>query len=158
MALCTPLTRLGLSGIRGSILGLHWLRIWHVEGCNTVWSDAVAGQRCCQSSSQSEGECSGYARIGGRPTLFRDFCLLSTAPGPVDTPHFAKESAADAHTKYREAEAAVALRNPVSNEAVARTCLFLASERWEWRYHCLSNPLGLRKIRPSISATRMTSL
>lgn len=54
----------------------------------------------------------------------------AVAPGPVDTPQFRKECAEDPKVGYIEAEATVAQKRPVPIEAVARTCLFLASRRY----------------------------
>ena len=54
----------------------------------------------------------------------------AVAPGPVDTPQFQKECAEDPQVKYVDAEATVAQKRPVPVEAVARTCLHLASERF----------------------------
>lgn len=68
------------------------------------------------------------------------------APGAVDTPQFRKEVAEDPRELYTAAQATVALRKPVAVEGrscgpmmssianffadVARTCLFLASDRY----------------------------
>lgn len=54
----------------------------------------------------------------------------AVAPGPVDTPQFRKECAEDEHALWMDAQATVALKMPVSMDNVARTVLFLASERW----------------------------
>lgn len=52
------------------------------------------------------------------------------APGPVNTPQYIKECAEDKQALWREAEATVALRKPVTMESVARACLFLASDNF----------------------------
>ena len=52
------------------------------------------------------------------------------APGPVHTPQFDKECAEDARARWIESEATVALKKPVDMEALARTCLFLGSDRY----------------------------
>ncbi|KAK5258128.1 hypothetical protein LTR40_008521 [Exophiala xenobiotica] len=52
------------------------------------------------------------------------------APGPVDTAQFRNECEADGLAMWREAEATVALRKPVAIAAVARACLFLASDNY----------------------------
>lgn len=54
----------------------------------------------------------------------------AVAPGPVDTAQFRKECAEDPQVKYVDAEATVAQKRPVPVEVVARTCLYLASERF----------------------------
>ena len=54
----------------------------------------------------------------------------AVAPGPVATRQFAMECEADPGTQWRESQATVALRQAVPVEAVARACLFLASERF----------------------------
>ncbi|KAI1614807.1 NAD-P-binding protein [Exophiala viscosa] len=54
----------------------------------------------------------------------------AVAPGPVDTAQFRKECRADESARWREAEATVALGRPVTIEAVARACLFLASDNF----------------------------
>ena len=50
------------------------------------------------------------------------------APGAVDTLMFRKECADDPAALWREAQATVAMKKPVAIEAVARACLFLASD------------------------------
>ncbi|KIW93002.1 uncharacterized protein Z519_06851 [Cladophialophora bantiana CBS 173.52] len=52
------------------------------------------------------------------------------APGPVATVQFQKECADDPSAMWREAQATVALHQPVPIEAVARACLFLSSDRF----------------------------
>ncbi len=54
----------------------------------------------------------------------------AVAPGPVATAQFIKECKEDPMSQWREAEATVPLRKPVAIEAVARTCLFLASDNF----------------------------
>jgi NAD(P)-dependent dehydrogenase (short-subunit alcohol dehydrogenase family) len=54
----------------------------------------------------------------------------AVAPGAVDTPQFRKECAEDPHTRWIESEATVAQKRAVPIDAVARTCLFLASDRF----------------------------
>ena len=54
----------------------------------------------------------------------------AVAPGPVDTPQFREECAEDARAMWTEAQATVALKQPVPMEQVAKTVLFLASEKW----------------------------
>jgi NAD(P)-dependent dehydrogenase (short-subunit alcohol dehydrogenase family) len=54
----------------------------------------------------------------------------AVAPGPVATEAFARECGESPQTLYEEAQATVALRQAVPVEAVARTCLFLASENF----------------------------
>ncbi len=52
------------------------------------------------------------------------------APGPVATEQFAKECKDDSVMLWREAQATVAMKQTVPLEAVARACLFLASENF----------------------------
>lgn len=54
----------------------------------------------------------------------------AVAPGPVATKQFLKECEDDPAALWREAQATVALRQPVSIDAVARACLFLASDNF----------------------------
>ena len=54
----------------------------------------------------------------------------AVAPGPVDTPQFRKECEDDPNAMWTDAQATVALKQPVPMEQVAKTVLFLASERW----------------------------
>lgn len=54
----------------------------------------------------------------------------AVAPGAVDTEQFRRECEEDPGAKWREAEATVAMRRPVSVDAVARSVVFLASENW----------------------------
>lgn len=54
----------------------------------------------------------------------------AVAPGPVQTAQYRKECAQDQQAMWKEAEATVALRKPVTMQAVARACLFLASDNF----------------------------
>ncbi|KIW12073.1 hypothetical protein PV08_09347 [Exophiala spinifera] len=56
--------------------------------------------------------------------------INAVAPGPVDTAQFRKECEESENLLWREAEATVALRRSVAIEAVARACLFLASDNY----------------------------
>ncbi|OCT45534.1 putative short chain dehydrogenase [Cladophialophora carrionii] len=56
--------------------------------------------------------------------------INAIAPGPVATKQFSKECDDDPITLWREAQATVALKQAVPLEAVARACLFLASENF----------------------------
>ncbi|KIW28828.1 uncharacterized protein PV07_04694 [Cladophialophora immunda] len=56
--------------------------------------------------------------------------INAVAPGPVNTAQFQKECADDPSALWREAQATVALHQPVPIEAVARACLFLASDNF----------------------------
>lgn len=53
-----------------------------------------------------------------------DIRVNSIAPGPVQTRQFMKECQEDSETLWREAEATVALRKPVTLEAVAKRAYF----------------------------------
>jgi len=59
-----------------------------------------------------------------------DIRVNAVAPGPVQTDQYLKECEEDEEAQWREAEATVALRKPVSVEAVAKACLFLASDNF----------------------------
>ena len=52
------------------------------------------------------------------------------APGPVDTLQFRTECENDPDALWLEAQATVALKSPTPVDTVARSILFLASERW----------------------------
>ncbi|KAL2069553.1 hypothetical protein VTL71DRAFT_14232 [Oculimacula yallundae] len=54
----------------------------------------------------------------------------AVAPGPVDTPQFRKECAANPNQLWLDAQATTALKKPVPPESVAKSILFLASENW----------------------------
>lgn len=56
--------------------------------------------------------------------------INAVAPGPVATAQFRKECEDDAAMRWREAEATVPSRKAVEVEAVARACLFLASDKY----------------------------
>lgn len=58
------------------------------------------------------------------------------APGPVDTDRFRNETGGQGAEGYwMECQATTALATPVPCEAVARSVLFLASERWSGHVH-----------------------
>ncbi|GAB7347018.1 hypothetical protein MBLNU459_g3166t1 [Dothideomycetes sp. NU459] len=58
------------------------------------------------------------------------------APGPVDTVRFRDETGGPGSLEWwTECEATTALKQPVPTEAVARSILFLASERWSGNVH-----------------------
>ncbi|KAL1304146.1 hypothetical protein AAFC00_000573 [Neodothiora populina] len=60
----------------------------------------------------------------------------AVAPGPVDTPRFHEETGGQGTMEWwAECEATTALRQPVPVQAVARSVLFLASERWSSNVH-----------------------
>ena len=56
--------------------------------------------------------------------------INAVAPGPVATEQFSKECKHDPMMLWREAQATVALKQTVPLSAVARACLFLASENF----------------------------
>ncbi|EXJ80049.1 hypothetical protein A1O3_08335 [Capronia epimyces CBS 606.96] len=87
--------------------------------------------------------CAAYAaskaaiQVGLVKSLARDVVSIdarcrvnAVAPGPVDTSQFRKECANDPTALWREAQATVALNKPIAVEAVARACLFLASDNF----------------------------
>ncbi|KAJ9659563.1 hypothetical protein H2201_007312 [Coniosporium apollinis] len=57
------------------------------------------------------------------------------APGPVDTARFKEECRQDPNQFYADAQATTALGKPVPIEAVARSIVFLASEKWSGNVH-----------------------
>lgn len=60
----------------------------------------------------------------------------AVAPGPVDTRRFHEETGGPGTKEWwAECEATTALRKPVAIESVARSLLFLASERWSANVH-----------------------
>ncbi|KAF2754847.1 NAD(P)-binding protein [Pseudovirgaria hyperparasitica] len=59
----------------------------------------------------------------------------AVAPGPVDTPRFREECAADPHQFYVDAQATVPRRMPVPVEDVAKTCVVLASGNMSGSVH-----------------------
>ena len=60
----------------------------------------------------------------------------AVAPGPVDTTAFHSETGGPGTVEWwTECEATTALRKPVAIESVARSLLFLASERWSANVH-----------------------
>lgn len=54
----------------------------------------------------------------------------AVAPGPVDTPQFKQECAANPDQLWLDAQATIALKRPVPLEDVAKSILFLVSENW----------------------------
>ena len=64
------------------------------------------------------------------PRLHSRARVNAVAPGPVNTAQFEKECTENAMVRWLDSEATVALKTSVSMESVARTCLFLASERY----------------------------
>lgn len=70
------------------------------------------------------------------PRVYERARCNAVAPGPVDTPRFRDETNGVGTLEWwTECEATTALRRPVPAEAVARTVLFLASERWSSNVH-----------------------
>ncbi|KEF51254.1 uncharacterized protein A1O9_12604 [Exophiala aquamarina CBS 119918] len=59
-----------------------------------------------------------------------DIRVNAIAPGPIQTEQYLKECEEDRAAQWREAKATVALRKPVSVEAVAKVCLFLTSDNF----------------------------
>ena len=60
----------------------------------------------------------------------------AVAPGPVDTKAFREETGGPGSKEWwTECEATTALRKPVAIESVARSLVFLASERWSSNVH-----------------------
>lgn len=70
------------------------------------------------------------------PRVYARARVNSIAPGPVDTEKFRKETGGEGTEEYwRECQATTALAQPVPCDAVARMCVFLASERWSGNVH-----------------------
>jgi NAD(P)-dependent dehydrogenase (short-subunit alcohol dehydrogenase family) len=62
------------------------------------------------------------------PRIFPDGRVNVIAPGPVDTPQFKIECAADALQLWKDSQATSASGKPIPEKAVAKGILFLASE------------------------------
>ena len=70
------------------------------------------------------------------PRIYRRARVNAVAPGPVDTNRFREETNGEGTEEWwSECEATTALKQPVPIEAVARSILFLASERWSSNVH-----------------------
>ncbi|KAK5137733.1 hypothetical protein LTR08_007304 [Meristemomyces frigidus] len=70
------------------------------------------------------------------PRIYSNARVNAVAPGAVDTDRFKDESKQyGAQWRYEECEATVGLAKPVPPEHVARTILFLASERFSGSVH-----------------------
>lgn len=70
------------------------------------------------------------------PRVFARARVNAVAPGPVDTNRFRDETGGPGSKEWwAECEATTALKQPVPTEAVARSILFLASERWSGNVH-----------------------
>ncbi|THW03412.1 NAD(P)-binding protein [Aureobasidium pullulans] len=71
------------------------------------------------------------------------------APGAVNTPRFQEETnGAGTRRWWKECEATTGLKKPVEVEQVARSVLFLASERWSGNVHgqCLNVDSGKQGV------------
>ena len=88
----------------------------------TICADAMAG--LLQSLAKDVPKIYLKARVNG------------VAPGAVDTTRFKDECERyGPQWEYEECEATVGMAKPVPPEDVAKTCLFLASEKWSGSTH-----------------------
>ncbi|EON63073.1 hypothetical protein W97_02300 [Coniosporium apollinis CBS 100218] len=69
------------------------------------------------------------------PRVWPGARVNAIAPGPVDTARFKEECKQDPNQYYLDAQATTALCKPVPVEAVARSIVFLASEKWSGNVH-----------------------
>jgi NAD(P)-dependent dehydrogenase (short-subunit alcohol dehydrogenase family) len=69
------------------------------------------------------------------PKLYPGARVNAVAPGPVNTSRFEEECAADPNQYYAACVATTALARPVEPEDVARSILYLASERFSRSVH-----------------------
>lgn len=70
------------------------------------------------------------------PRVYLRARVNAVAPGPVDTVRFRDETGGPGSREWwAECEATTALKQPVPTEAVARSIVFLASERWSGNVH-----------------------
>lgn len=70
------------------------------------------------------------------PRIYPGARVNAVAPGPVDTVRFREETGnVESEEWWAECQATTALAQPVPVEAVARTVLFLSSNRWSGNIH-----------------------
>ncbi|KAF1986500.1 NAD(P)-binding protein [Aulographum hederae CBS 113979] len=69
------------------------------------------------------------------PRVWPGARVNAIAPGPVDTLRFQKECQENPAQLYMDAQATVALGEPVAMDVVARSIVYLASERWSGNVH-----------------------
>lgn len=123
-------------------------RAW-LRGVRTHVTPQTSARNLCVVVFRSEAgrfgvaTCAPYAaskaatQVGLVTSLAQDAAWINprcrvnaVAPGPVATKQFWKECEDDPGELWREARATIALRRPVPVEAVARACLFLASDNF----------------------------
>ncbi|THZ95580.1 NAD(P)-binding protein [Aureobasidium pullulans] len=83
------------------------------------------------------------------PKIYARARSNAIAPGAVNTPRFREETnGAGTRRWWKECEATTGLKKPVEVEAVARSVLFLASERWSGNIHgqCLNVDSGKQGV------------
>ncbi|KIW67991.1 hypothetical protein PV04_03967 [Phialophora macrospora] len=120
-----------------------WLRDIKSQGTEFQGRNIAAIVFGSEAGTFGVADCAAYAasksaiQYGLVKSLSRDAvdihprCRVNAiAPGPVATKQFSKECEDNPITLWREAQATVALKQTVPLEAVARACLFLASDNF----------------------------
>jgi NAD(P)-dependent dehydrogenase (short-subunit alcohol dehydrogenase family) len=69
------------------------------------------------------------------PRVYEGARVNAVAPGPVNTPRFPQECSENPEQFYNDCVGTTALKKPVEMEQVAKSILFLASERWTSSVH-----------------------
>jgi NAD(P)-dependent dehydrogenase (short-subunit alcohol dehydrogenase family) len=69
------------------------------------------------------------------PRVHEGARVNAVAPGPVNTPRFPQECMENPAQFYNDCVGTTALKKPVEMEQVAKTILFLASEKWSGSVH-----------------------
>jgi NAD(P)-dependent dehydrogenase (short-subunit alcohol dehydrogenase family) len=69
------------------------------------------------------------------PRVYEGARVNAVAPGPVNTPRFPQECKDNPEQFYNDCVGTTALKKPVEMEQVAKSIVFLASERWSSSVH-----------------------